>query len=184
MALRVLVTGGAGFIGSAVCRLFVGEFGATILNLDKLTYAANPESLNPIADDPRYRFCRGDILDRELLAETVATALHPTRSCISPPSRMSIARSMAPANSSAPISRAPTRCWRQPSIIGAACRPSARRGSAFTMSRPTRCSDRSGRTAGSAKTAATSPIPLMPPRKRPRTISCAPGTKPSACRPS
>ena len=56
--MKILVTGGAGFIGSGVCRLFVGEFGATILNVDKLTYAANPASLKPIADSPRYRFCR------------------------------------------------------------------------------------------------------------------------------
>ena len=67
--MKILVTGGAGFIGSAVCRLFVGEFGATVLNVDKLTYAANPESLNPVADNPRYRFCRADILDRKLIAE-------------------------------------------------------------------------------------------------------------------
>ena len=67
--MKFLVTGGAGFIGSAVCRLFVGEFSATLLNVDKLTYAANPASLKPIADNPRYRFCRGDILDRKLIAE-------------------------------------------------------------------------------------------------------------------
>ena len=67
--MKILVTGGAGFIGSAVCRLFVGELGDAVLNLDKLTYAANPASLKPIADDPRYRFCRGDILDRKLVAE-------------------------------------------------------------------------------------------------------------------
>jgi len=66
--MKILVTGGAGFIGSAVCRLFVGEFGATILNVDKLTYAANPASLKSIAADPRYRFCHGDILDRKLIA--------------------------------------------------------------------------------------------------------------------
>ncbi len=69
--MKVLVTGGAGFIGSAVCRLFVGEFGATVLNVDKLTYAANPESLKPVADNPRYQFCRADILDRKLIAETL-----------------------------------------------------------------------------------------------------------------
>jgi dTDP-glucose 4,6-dehydratase len=67
--MKILVTGGAGFIGSAVCRLFVGEFGVTILNIDKLTYAANLASLTSIADDPRYRFCRADILDRKLIAE-------------------------------------------------------------------------------------------------------------------
>jgi dTDP-glucose 4,6-dehydratase len=67
--MKILVTGGAGFIGSAVCRLFVGEFDGTILNIDKLTYAANPQSLNPVADHPRYRFRRADILDRPLIAE-------------------------------------------------------------------------------------------------------------------
>src|SRR3954453_17049214 len=67
--MRVVVTGGAGFIGSAVCRVFVGEFGATVLNVDKLTYAASPESLRPIADNPRYHFCCADILDRGRITE-------------------------------------------------------------------------------------------------------------------
>ena len=67
--MKVLVTGGAGFIGSAVCRLFVGEFGASVLNLDKLTYAANLASLRPIDGDARYTFRRGDIGDRQTVAE-------------------------------------------------------------------------------------------------------------------
>ena len=54
--MKILVTGGAGFIGSAVCRLLVGELGETVLNLDKLTYAANLASLKPIENSPRYRF--------------------------------------------------------------------------------------------------------------------------------
>ena len=62
--MKVLVTGGAGFIGSAVCRLFVGELGLSVLNLDKLTYAANPGSLKTIDSNPRYRFHRADICDR------------------------------------------------------------------------------------------------------------------------
>jgi len=65
--MKVMVTGGAGFIGSAVCRLLVGEIGAEVLNLDKLTYAANLESLKPIEKDPRYSFRRGDIGDRVLV---------------------------------------------------------------------------------------------------------------------
>ena len=63
-AKKVLVTGGAGFIGSAVCRLFVGELGIAVLNLDKLTYAANLASLDDIAGDQRYRFVQADICDR------------------------------------------------------------------------------------------------------------------------
>ena len=65
--MKVLVTGGAVFIGSAVCRLLVGEFGDTVLNLDKLTYAANLASLKPIEKSPQYRFQRGDIGDRTLV---------------------------------------------------------------------------------------------------------------------
>src|SRR5712691_6193275 len=61
--MKVLVTGGAGFIGSAVCRLLVGELGATVLNVDKLTYAASLASLQAIESDPRYAFHHGDIGD-------------------------------------------------------------------------------------------------------------------------
>jgi dTDP-glucose 4,6-dehydratase len=66
--MRILVTGGAGFIGSAVCRLFVGELGLRVLNLDKLTYAANLASLRTIANHPHYAFHQADICDREALA--------------------------------------------------------------------------------------------------------------------
>src|SRR5947208_208149 len=67
--MKVLVTGGAGFIGSAVCRLLVGELGVNVLNLDKLTYAANLASLRPIENNPHYRFQRGDIGDQGQIGE-------------------------------------------------------------------------------------------------------------------
>ena len=70
--MRVLVTGGAGFIGSAVCRLLVGELGISVLNLDKLTYAANLASLKAIANSPNYRFHQGDIGDRQTVAPLLA----------------------------------------------------------------------------------------------------------------
>ena len=54
MQQRVLVTGGAGFIGSAVVRYLIGETKASVLNVDKLTYAGNLDSLVTIADSPDY----------------------------------------------------------------------------------------------------------------------------------
>ncbi|SRR6266540_3802268 len=65
--MRVIVTGGAGFIGSAVCRHLVLQQGWTVLNLDKLTYAANLRSLDVIGGHPRYTFVRADICDRAAL---------------------------------------------------------------------------------------------------------------------
>ena len=67
MAMKVLVTGGAGFIGSAVCRLFVGELNATVLNVDKLTYAANLSSLRAVESSSRYTFRQADICDRQTM---------------------------------------------------------------------------------------------------------------------
>jgi dTDP-glucose 4,6-dehydratase len=64
--MRILVTGGAGFIGSALCRAIVAR-GMETLNLDALTYAANLSSLDEVASHQNYRFVHGDICDRELL---------------------------------------------------------------------------------------------------------------------
>jgi len=65
---RFLVTGGAGFIGSAVCRYLVKEKGVSVLNVDKLTYAGNTASLKEIAQSPLYRFAQADICDRERIS--------------------------------------------------------------------------------------------------------------------
>jgi dTDP-glucose 4,6-dehydratase len=61
--MRVLVTGGAGFIGSAVCRHFVADLGYDVVVLDKMTYAGNLASLAPVASSPRYAFEKHDICD-------------------------------------------------------------------------------------------------------------------------
>ena len=63
--MKILVTGGAGFIGSAVIRFLVNETDCEVVNLDKLTYAGNLESLLSVADSPRYHFEQADICDRE-----------------------------------------------------------------------------------------------------------------------
>jgi len=65
--MRVFVTGGAGFIGSAVCRHLVADLGHEIVVIDKLTYAANLASLAPIATSNLYRFEQVDICDREAI---------------------------------------------------------------------------------------------------------------------
>ena len=68
--MRVLVTGGAGFIGSNFVRLLLKTHqDVAVLNFDKLTYAGNPESLADLAGDPRYEFFRGDITDPQAVEQ-------------------------------------------------------------------------------------------------------------------
>ncbi|BFL70121.1 dTDP-glucose 4,6-dehydratase [Moraxella osloensis] len=61
---NILVTGGAGFIGSAVIRYLINETNNNVLNIDKLTYAGNLESLASVNDNPRYHFLHADICDK------------------------------------------------------------------------------------------------------------------------
>lgn len=61
--MRILITGGAGFIGSALVRHLLVHSDHEVLNLDKLTYAGNLESLASVADNPRYQFLKADIAD-------------------------------------------------------------------------------------------------------------------------
>ncbi|HLL31932.1 MAG TPA: dTDP-glucose 4,6-dehydratase [Allosphingosinicella sp.] len=66
--LNILVTGGAGFIGSALCRHLVGSGRYRVVNLDKLTYAGNLDSLRDVEGSRDYRFVHGDIGDRALVS--------------------------------------------------------------------------------------------------------------------
>ncbi len=71
--MKILVTGGAGFIGSNFIIYWLKKYPADfIVNLDKLTYAGNLESLKDIANNPNYRFVRGDICDFDLVNDLVA----------------------------------------------------------------------------------------------------------------
>jgi dTDP-glucose 4,6-dehydratase len=70
--MRFLVTGGAGFIGSALCRYLVGELKQSVVNVDCLTYASTLTSLASIADGPLYAFVRANICDPAAMADAFA----------------------------------------------------------------------------------------------------------------
>ncbi len=67
--MRILVTGGTGFIGSAVVRHIVRDTPHSVINLDKLTYAANPAAVAEVEADSRYLFVKGDVCDAAAMAE-------------------------------------------------------------------------------------------------------------------
>jgi len=71
MSKTILITGGAGFIGSALVRFLVNETDNIVVNFDKLTYAGNLESLKAIENSERYNFVQGDICDKEKVHATL-----------------------------------------------------------------------------------------------------------------
>lgn len=66
--MKIIITGGAGFIGSAVIRQYLAQTGVEVINFDKLTYAGNLESLADVTGQPRYHFVHADICDRQAVA--------------------------------------------------------------------------------------------------------------------
>ena len=69
--MKLLITGGAGFIGSALVRMAIAE-GHEVVNLDLLTYAGNPDNVASVAGHPHYRFVQGDIADHQLVEPLIA----------------------------------------------------------------------------------------------------------------
>ncbi len=70
--MKILVTGGSGFIGSAVCLYLVQQVGVEVVNVDALTYAANQHSLRPIEDHPAYSFVQANICDHAAMVQIFA----------------------------------------------------------------------------------------------------------------
>ncbi len=73
MAKTYIVTGGAGFIGSAVVRMIIESSDDAVVNVDKLTYAGNLDSLQSVSENPRYHFVQADICDSEKMTEVFST---------------------------------------------------------------------------------------------------------------
>ena len=71
--MRIFVTGGAGFIGSALVRHLIANSDHEVLNFDKLTYAGTLSTVEPVADSARYRFVQGDICDSVAVREAMAS---------------------------------------------------------------------------------------------------------------
>ncbi len=71
-SLRILVTGGAGFIGSALVRHLIANTDHEVLNFDKLSYAGDLRSLDAVGDNPRYRFLKADVGDRQSVHAALA----------------------------------------------------------------------------------------------------------------
>lgn len=69
--MRILVTGGCGFIGTNLVRYLLADTDHSVVNLDKLTYAGNPKSLRDVADSPRYDFVRADLADPQRVRQVV-----------------------------------------------------------------------------------------------------------------
>ena len=179
--MKVIVTGGAGFIGSAVCRHLVGVKGWQVVNVDKLTYAGNLASLTPIERAPGYRFVQADICDRAAIDRVLAEA--------APDAIMHLA-----AESHVDRSITGSAAFIETNIVGthtlleaaraywSGCRSRAGRASASFTSRPTRSTAASARAASSSRQRPTIRAhPIRPARRRP-TIWSAPGTRPTACR--
>ena len=73
---RLLVTGGAGFIGSNFIRYILGNYpDYLVVNFDALTYAGNLDSLTDISNDPRYSFIKGNIADSDAVNKLVSTGV-------------------------------------------------------------------------------------------------------------
>ena len=114
--MRFLATGGAGFIGSAVCRHLVSNPDHFVLNVDKLTYAGNLDSLKHIADKPNYVFHQANICDEDVILKLLHE--HDIDIVMHLAAESHVDRSIdVQVSSSAPILSARSKCLQQRALI-------------------------------------------------------------------
>ena len=137
---KYLVTGGAGFIGSAVVRRLIEATDHAVLVVDKLTYAGNLDSLRSVSSSNRYAFEQADIVDAGTMRRIVSEFAPDVIMHLAAESHVD--RSIdGPGSSSRPTSSLPLRCCRRRSIV-VRSRMIARTAFVSITSRPMRCSAR------------------------------------------
>jgi nucleoside-diphosphate-sugar epimerase len=182
-SVNILVTGGAGFIGSAVVRHIIANTQDTVINVDKLTYAGNLESLTAVADSSRYHFRQVDICDRAAVDAVFAE--------FAPQIVMHLAaESHVDRSIDGPAAFIETNIVGTYTLLEAARQfwlsSSAQKKNqrfAFTTSLPMKCTARSVPPACSPKRRHTRPTHLTPLAKPLPITWCALGMKPTACLP-
>ena len=183
MSKRYLVTGGAGFIGSAVVRHLIFATDNHVLVVDKLTYASSLNSLAPVKDHRRYGFARADIADAETIRDLLASF------------RPDVIMHLAAESHVDRSIDGPT-AFIQTNVVGTfvllqqalgywrSFRRAKPSSSASTIFRPMRCLARLAPTAFSTKRVHTDLIHRIQPQKRDLTTSFAHGITRMVCRSS
>ena len=167
----VFVTGGAGFIGSAVVRHLLDDTAAFVVNIDKLTYAASLDSIPQASGNPRYRFAQADICDGPALRKLFEQ--YQPRYVMNLAAESHVDRSIDGPGRFIQTNVVGTFTLLQEALrIGAPRSRRRRRAFASTMCRPTRFMVRSGRTACSAKPRPMRRTRPMPPARRRPIIWC------------
>ena len=178
--MQILVTGGCGFIGSAVVRRAIRD-GHGVVNVDALTYAANPANVAEAAQAPGYRFEHADIRNPDALKRIFAD--HRPDAVMHLAAESHVDRSIdGPAAFIETNITGTYQMLRRPGATGPAWTRPPRRPSASTTSPPTRSTARSEPRGSSSRRRPTARArPTRPPR-RPRTTWSAPGARPMGCR--
>ena len=183
--MRILVTGGCGFIGSAVIRHLMRATDHSVVNVDKMTYAASLDALEDAAGNPRHLHLRADITNAAAIGEIFET--HRPDAVMHLAAESHVDRSIdGPADFITTnvvgtfVMLDAARAYWSALAAGAPKPPSA-----STISRPTRCSARSAPATRrfTRRPPTIRAAPIRPAKLAPIT-SCAPGSTPSACRPS